>query len=62
MERRGETRICFLKITPDPLAHSYMVGSNILSLLRHMEAGAGKALISPATKDEHAGDTYVHES
>jgi hypothetical protein len=24
--RRGETRICFLRITPDPLVSTYMVG------------------------------------
>jgi nitroimidazol reductase NimA-like FMN-containing flavoprotein (pyridoxamine 5'-phosphate oxidase superfamily) len=51
MERHGETRICFLKITPDPLAHSYMVGSNILSLMRHMEAGAGKALLPSISRE-----------
>jgi hypothetical protein len=47
MERNGEARICFLKITPDPLVRSYMVGSNILSLVSHMESGAGKMVISP---------------
>ncbi len=47
MERRGETRICFLKITPDPVVRSYMVGANVLSLMRHMEAGAGKVIIQP---------------
>jgi hypothetical protein len=46
MERRGETRICFLKITPDPLVRSYMVGTTVLRLVRHMEAGAGQARIS----------------
>jgi general stress protein 26 len=45
MERHGETRICFLKITPDPLIRSYMVGSNVLSLMSHMEGGAGQVLI-----------------
>jgi general stress protein 26 len=45
MERRGETRICFLKITPDPIVRSYMVGANVLSLPRHMEAGAGKVFL-----------------
>lgn len=45
MERRGETRICFLKITPEPLVQSYMVGSNVLSLMRHMEGGAGKVIM-----------------
>jgi general stress protein 26 len=47
MEQRGETRVCFLRIIPDPLVRSYMVGSNVLSLIRHMEAGAGKVLLSP---------------
>jgi nitroimidazol reductase NimA-like FMN-containing flavoprotein (pyridoxamine 5'-phosphate oxidase superfamily) len=47
MERRGETRICFVKITPDPVVRSYMVGSNVLSLVRHMEAGAGKVALPP---------------
>jgi nitroimidazol reductase NimA-like FMN-containing flavoprotein (pyridoxamine 5'-phosphate oxidase superfamily) len=51
MERHGKTRICFLKITPDPLAHSYMVGSNILSLMRHMEAGAGTALLPSMSRE-----------
>jgi general stress protein 26 len=45
MESHGETRVCFLKITPDPLVRSYMVGSNVLSLMAHMEAGAGKVTI-----------------
>jgi general stress protein 26 len=51
MERRGETRICFLKITPDLLAHSYMVGSNILSLMRRMEAGAGRVLLPSMARE-----------
>jgi hypothetical protein len=46
MERRGEARICFLKITPEPLVQSYMVGTTVLGLMRHMEAGAGQARIS----------------
>jgi hypothetical protein len=46
MERRGETRICFLKITPEPLVHSYMVGTTVFGLVRHMEAGAGQVGIS----------------
>ena len=45
MERRGDTRICFLKVTPEPLMRSYMVGSNVLSLMRHMEASAGKVIM-----------------
>jgi hypothetical protein len=46
MERRGETRICYLKITPEPVAHSYMIGATVLGLMGHMEAGAGQARIS----------------
>jgi general stress protein 26 len=46
MERRGETRICFLKITREPLVQSYMVGTTVLGLMRHMEAGVGQVRIS----------------
>jgi len=42
--RRGETRICFLKITPDPVINTYMVGSNIWQLRNHMESGAAKVV------------------
>ena len=45
--RRGETRICFLRITPDPTIHTYMVGSSIWQVWRRMEAGAAKVVISP---------------
>lgn len=38
--KRGETRVCFLKITPDPHLRTYMVGTRIWDLARHMEAGA----------------------
>ena len=43
--RRGETRICFLKITLDPVISTYMVGSSILEISRRMEAGAAKVVI-----------------
>jgi general stress protein 26 len=43
--RRGETRICFLRITPDPVIHTYMVGFNAWDLRKRMEAGAGKIVI-----------------
>lgn len=46
--RRGETRVCFLKITPDPAVSTYMVGSNILDLGKRMEAGASRIMI-PST-------------
>jgi len=36
---RGETRVCFLKITLDPELRTYMVGTTIWDLARHIEAG-----------------------
>jgi hypothetical protein len=41
---RGETRICFLKITPDPVIHTYMVGASIWQVRRRMESGAAKVV------------------
>lgn len=43
--RRGETRICFLKITPDPVITTYMVGSTVWTLRKHMESGMAKVVI-----------------
>jgi Pyridoxamine 5'-phosphate oxidase len=43
--RRGETRICFLKIAPHPVIRTYMVGYNIWEIRRRMELGAGKVVI-----------------
>ncbi|NVN52562.1 hypothetical protein HLY00_4269 [Mycolicibacterium hippocampi] len=40
----GETRICFLKITPDPVINTYMVDSNIWQLRNHMESGAAQVI------------------
>jgi hypothetical protein len=45
--RRGERRICFLKITPDPVVHTYMVGYGIWDVRRRMESGAGKIILPP---------------
>jgi hypothetical protein len=45
--RRGETRICFLRITPDPTIYTYMVGSRIWQLRRRMESGVAKVIIPP---------------
>ena len=39
--RRGETRVCFLRITLDPVVRTYGVGHSIWNLRRHMEAGTG---------------------
>jgi hypothetical protein len=41
MQQRGETRVCFLRITPDPVIRTYMVGKGLRQILRHMESGAG---------------------
>ena len=43
--RRGEGRICFLKITPDPVVRTYMVGFSIWELRKRMESGAAKVII-----------------
>lgn len=43
--RRGETRICFLKITPDPVLRTYMVGYGIWKLRSRVESGAAKVTI-----------------
>ena len=42
--RRGETRICFLRITPDPVIHTYMVGAGVWRVRRRMESGAAKVV------------------
>jgi general stress protein 26 len=47
--RRGEARICFLKIIPAPIVRTYMVGYNIWEIRRRMEAGAGKVVIPDRT-------------
>jgi len=44
-DRRGETRICFLKITLDPVVSTYMVGSSVWALQSRMESGAAKITI-----------------
>ena len=47
--RRGETRICFLRITPDPEVSTYMVGYSVWRLRTRMESGAGKVVIPRGT-------------
>lgn len=37
--KRGETGICFLRITPDPTMSTYMVGHSLRELMRRMETG-----------------------
>jgi hypothetical protein len=42
---RGESRVCFLKITPDPTISTYMVGIRVWQLLGTMDAGAARAIM-----------------
>jgi hypothetical protein len=44
--RRGESRICFLRIVVDPVITTYMVGVNAWELRRRMERGAARVLVS----------------
>src|SRR4029453_9674156 len=44
---RGETRICFVRIVPDPVVYTYMVGYSIWQVRRRMESGGDKAFIPP---------------
>lgn len=39
--RRGESRVCFLRITLDPVMRTYGVGHSIWNLRRHIEAATG---------------------
>lgn len=41
----GETRVCFLKITPDPVVRSYMLGYSIWEVGRRMESAAAKVVL-----------------
>jgi general stress protein 26 len=52
--RRGETRICFLKITPEPVMRTYLVGYSIWQIKKRMESGAGKVVIPPENVDSDA--------
>ena len=45
--RRGETRVCFLRITLDPVMRTYGVGHSIWNLRRHMEAATGSVNSGP---------------
>ncbi len=43
--RRGETGVCFLRITPDPTLSTYMVGHSIWELIRRMETGIERVAV-----------------
>ena len=40
--RHGETRTCFLRITPGPEISTYMVGYPVWEMSKRMESGSGK--------------------
>ncbi len=52
--RRGETRTCFVKITPDPVISTYMVGFSAWELRSRGELASGKVRIPPELSPEHA--------
>lgn len=47
LSRRGETRTCFLRITPDPVIFTYMLGRSLLKVRRRMEVGVEKVKVPP---------------
>jgi len=49
--RRGETRICFLRIKMDPTIRTYGVGHSLWELHRHMESGAGTVYFGGASRN-----------
>lgn len=49
--RRGEKRVCFLRITLDPEIRFYGVGHSVWDLRRHMEAAAGRVYLEDASRN-----------
>jgi len=45
MYRRGDTSICFLRITPDPTIFTYGVGVSLWEMKRRMEVASAKVQI-----------------
>lgn len=43
--RAGEHRICFIRITLDPVVHTYMLGTRLWQIWRHMESGSNRVVI-----------------
>lgn len=43
----GESRVCFVRIIPDPRVRTYMIGYRIWELRRNMEAGSAKVTLPP---------------
>ncbi len=53
--RQGETRVCFLKITLDPVIRTYAVGYSVWDLWRRMESGGATVLIPAEQQASRAG-------
>ena len=53
--QRGETRVCFLRIVPEPEVSTYMVGASIVEIIRRMEVGIGKVRVPPRYRPQSAG-------
>ena len=54
--RLGETRVCFLKITLDPVVRTYAVGYSAWDLRRRMESASATVHIPPQHQASGAGD------
>jgi nitroimidazol reductase NimA-like FMN-containing flavoprotein (pyridoxamine 5'-phosphate oxidase superfamily) len=46
---RGETRICFVRISPDKEIFTYMVGYPVWEISKRMESGAGRVKVPEAS-------------
>ena len=44
-DRSGEHSTCFIRVTPDPVIHTYGVGMSVLDLRRHIAEASGRVLI-----------------
>ena len=44
LHRRGESRICFLRIDLEPVIRTYLVGTSIWRARRSMESGSATAI------------------
>ena len=47
LSRQGETRTCFLRIIPDPVVFTYMLGYSIWEVRRRMQTGTERVEILP---------------
>ena len=43
----GESRVCFVRIVPDPSVRSYLVGTRLWEMGRKMEAASAQVILTP---------------